>query len=447
MDIERNDLCPCGSGKKYKKCCLSDYESACFAYAGVNEARGRVQDKVFHFLASIPQSEKFAEEFVELIGEPFSDHNAPIFLRWLFGSRKHKGGELWRRFNEGAEFDEGDALVAAGFLKARCGFFRVLSVKQNLGLDVQDILLKDNLSIYDISSSKRLEPGEVFSAVIYPVSEFWLIDSSLSLLGRGRGSRILERVMLAAGNGGRTLQQEAVFLSRNPMVFYRLRNEMFEEFSRPLDLRNSDGEELVLGRARYRINNSNEVRDFLSGLADFHTDDQKHFTWVRKSDSRVLGSVSINGVALSAEANSRPRLERLTSTLEKGLKEAITAQGRVFQDMYQAMAEHADDRPSVGSRPSGIDPEIERELLNKVSRAHYEKWLDEDIPLLGGKTPREAAKESEGRLMLEGILEDMEAMKDADDRGLDEPDIGRLRRELGIVVPIKRLEHAKERKK
>ncbi|MCC6874913.1 MAG: SEC-C domain-containing protein, partial [Sandaracinaceae bacterium] len=22
MDVGRNDLCPCGSGKKYKKCCL-----------------------------------------------------------------------------------------------------------------------------------------------------------------------------------------------------------------------------------------------------------------------------------------------------------------------------------------------------------------------------------------------------------------------------------------
>lgn len=29
MSIGRNDLCPCGSGKKYKKCCLvKSYEQA-----------------------------------------------------------------------------------------------------------------------------------------------------------------------------------------------------------------------------------------------------------------------------------------------------------------------------------------------------------------------------------------------------------------------------------
>ena len=82
VTIERNDPCPCGSGQKYKKCCLGDHESARFAYATVNEARGRIQDKIFHFLTSIPGSEEFAQEFVDLIGEPFSDHNAPIFLRW-----------------------------------------------------------------------------------------------------------------------------------------------------------------------------------------------------------------------------------------------------------------------------------------------------------------------------------------------------------------------------
>ncbi|MCV9884503.1 SEC-C metal-binding domain-containing protein [Metabacillus halosaccharovorans] len=24
MDISRNDQCPCGSGKKHKKCCMND---------------------------------------------------------------------------------------------------------------------------------------------------------------------------------------------------------------------------------------------------------------------------------------------------------------------------------------------------------------------------------------------------------------------------------------
>ena len=33
--IGRNDVCPCGSGKKYKKCCLSNGQGNIKQYAGM----------------------------------------------------------------------------------------------------------------------------------------------------------------------------------------------------------------------------------------------------------------------------------------------------------------------------------------------------------------------------------------------------------------------------
>ena len=58
-DVGRNDPCPCGSGKKYKKCCLGQSEPAVPAVAGsaaMDEIRGLLQGRSF---GSLKEAEAF----------------------------------------------------------------------------------------------------------------------------------------------------------------------------------------------------------------------------------------------------------------------------------------------------------------------------------------------------------------------------------------------------
>jgi hypothetical protein len=45
---------------------------------------------------------------------------------------------------------------------------------------------------------------------------------------------------------------------------------------------------------------------------------------------------------------------------------------------------------------------------------HWESWVDQNIPALGGKTPRKAIKTADGREAVEALLQDAER-----DRGQD----------------------------
>jgi len=46
---------------------------------------------------------------------------------------------------------------------------------------------------------------------------------------------------------------------------------------------------------------------------------------------------------------------------------------------------------------------------------HWESWVDQEIPALGGKTPREAVKTADGREAVEALLKDAERGRGQDD--------------------------------
>jgi hypothetical protein len=49
-----------------------------------------------------------------------------------------------------------------------------------------------------------------------------------------------------------------------------------------------------------------------------------------------------------------------------------------------------------------------REHLARMVAFHWEGWVDEKIPALGGKTPRQAVKTTEGRESVEALLRSAE---------------------------------------
>ena len=53
------------------------------------------------------------------------------------------------------------------------------------------------------------------------------------------------------------------------------------------------------------------------------------------------------------------------------------------------------------------NPEI-RAKLAEMMAAHWEGWVDENIPALGGKTPRQAVKTADGRESVEALLRSAE---------------------------------------
>ena len=94
MNIGRNAPCPCGSGKKHKKCCMSKQAvpSQTLYYRRLSEAHDRLVECMLGYAVQV-----FGEEAVDVamyefllwpdpedeIDEDFLDRTNPLFWPWF----------------------------------------------------------------------------------------------------------------------------------------------------------------------------------------------------------------------------------------------------------------------------------------------------------------------------------------------------------------------------
>lgn len=93
----------------------------------------------------------------------------------------------------------------------------------------------------------------------------------------------------------------------------------------------------------------------------------------------------------------------------------------------------AESRSAQPPRQRPVPKRVEREVTQRFLDTHYRNWLDEKIPALGAKTPREAVRDFEGREQLVALLKELEnrEARRAKDTGVGY-DARWLWRELGI---------------
>ncbi len=65
---------------------------------------------------------------------------------------------------------------------------------------------------------------------------------------------------------------------------------------------------------------------------------------------------------------------------------------------------------------------------------HYDRWIDEAIPALGGRTPRAAMRDPEGAELVEALVDDAERLGQRMDPPVDPAVFRRLRERLGLAV-------------
>jgi hypothetical protein len=147
-----------------------------------------------------------------------------------------------------------------------------------------------------------------------------------------------------------------------------------------------------------------------------------HRSW----ENTVVGRAWLAGGALRLETNSRERADALRARVEAACGDLLRHRAR----------EHTDPMsPSVlagvpDSAPEAPPPEAEQ-LLLEFKQRHYDDWIDQPLPALEGKTPREAARTAQGRAAVDVLLKDMEnhEQRSAGDGAFD---FSEIRRELRL---------------
>ncbi|MHB8874527.1 MAG: hypothetical protein ACYC8T_12635, partial [Myxococcaceae bacterium] len=182
-------------------------------------------------------------------------------------------------------------------------------------------------------------------------------------------------------------------------------------------LHNTDGEEMTISQVTFEVVDAQAMAAALDGAEGFERSGEAAWSWSGKSAREalvVLGTLQHREASLLLETNSVRRAERGRSLLESLAAGAVRHRSTTHQDMARLVKERVKsgkgkDLPRqepANQLPPGV---AEALALNHYAR-HYRAWVDEAIPALEGKTPREAAKEPALREKLADLIRGLEGM-------------------------------------
>ncbi len=478
--IGRNDPCPCGSGKKYKRCCLQQQAAAYELWARHRDASDHLAEKMLKFA-----EQKFKEDmdlawqdfnmtaFPELLemDSPENQIFFPYFIfQWNFNRRRsRKGGPRkvgviarWFTMEKAASLSEMERLYLEQAAVQPVSFFEVLRSVPGERVEVRDILIGGEAEVLERSASRSLRQGDMVYAQVWTLPGLSIFGCCAPLAIPPRWKSVVielrKKLQRRVAKQNRTLSAEDLVRYGDDIreVYLDIRDTL----NAPPLLANTDGEPLVFHTVTFRIESAEAAFEALAPMAwglpredllegaEFDRAGKLRavtFDWLKKGnakmptwDNTILGHLKISGHCLVAEVNSEKRAMRFRAEIEKRLGACATHQITTAQTLAEMLAK-SPKRKSAQAKLDDqafeemlLDPQAKKSLQDHMQK-QVEAWVYQKIPALGGRTPIEAVQDPDGREMVESLLVQWER---ADSEGVYNqgirPDIGALRRILNL---------------
>ena len=143
----------------------------------------------------------------------------------------------------------------------------------------------------------------------------------------------------------------------------------------------------------------------------------------------VYGTVRLKDDSITVDCFTENRWRQCVSLLRSILGDDMGVEmlksEASFSDMLRDAAKNSSGT-RVDDLPSMV--KIKQQLID----SYYMKWIDDKVPALGNKTPREASKDPELREELISILNEIESSSDPTGK-VPRPPIDKMKRELNLL--------------
>ena len=442
--VGRNDPCPCGSGRKYKKCHLpvdqaeraSQRESA-----RAHDLDGQLVRELGEYAMLRFGSEwrRFTQDFVD------ASEALQLAVPWSVYQYRVQGQTVleWYLEEHGRRMSRAERGWLAAQQATWLSVWEVVGIEPGETVTLRDLLSHQERSVREASGSRTLVVRDALLARVVD-------HDGVSLLcgAHPRPLPPVDAAEVVRRARGRLRRKRAVPVERlreEPFGRYLIKRweeavfELDRRAAIPPELHNTDGDPLLLTTDHFELEPAAraELESRLAGMEGVEAEDSEqdgavyvfltpgnpmHATW----ENTVIGRAWLAGGALRLETNSRERADALRGRVEVACAGLLRHRAREHADpLSPAVAAAASD-----STPEALPPEAEQ-LLLEFKQRHYDGWLDQPLPALDGKTPREAARTAQGRAAVDVLLKDMEnhEQRSAGDGAFD---FSAIRRELRL---------------
>jgi hypothetical protein len=485
MKIGRNAPCPCGSGKKYKKCCLGkENVSNDLLWRRLGDAYDRLSKNLMNHGRQVFGTNEFAEaldEFFvwpeeELVEEALVAHEQMLYPWYLFN---------WIHLPDEEEEEEGDTTpagleektIAASYQKSKGAnldplerrlinaiegrpftFYEIIDCQPGIGYRVKDFFLGDVIDVKEKMGSENVQKGDLLFGRVATIDAISMLFGSGSIIIRPTWKPYLIqfRTWLQGEETPITTETLAGYDVEIREVYFAI----FEKMMRPPEMQNTDGDPMRFHTLYYDIKSPEVAFQALRSLSAVETEEalrsqttltddggieKIEIPWTRKGfksnpalESTVLGRIEIYGRKMKVEVNSDKRAETIKKEIEKRLGPRAKYKTMEIRSL-ESMLEKGQQKglPDTDEKAGRDDlmqlPEVQQQM-RAMLQGHWQNWIDERIPALGGKTPRQAVKTQDGKESVEALLLDAERHTDYNEpmQEIENKAIKDVRRKLGL---------------
>ncbi|MFQ6103048.1 MAG: YecA family protein [Candidatus Glassbacteria bacterium] len=463
MTVGRNAPCPCGSGKKYKKCCLlkEQASSAVLTRRLLQKTADELTRLLMDYAPAVYGPECIDEAWDDFWAgsppeEPEDYAYSPMFITWFLYHWYPGYLELYSEIRFPSEHT-----IAANYLaehapdmdpfmkryiecarKEPLTFWEVQMVEPGKGMLLKDFAMGRERFVYDRSKSRRVNKWDLLLGHVVGIDGEYILSAMgpYPLPSIWYRSTVQELIDEMTGGQATDLAQLLEF----DLDIIWIYQEFVDYLLHPVlpQLRNTDGEKLETTISRYSFDpaHRSDIIGRLEGMRNIDRCDDEEggvvFQWsvrnkkVKGEQYTIKGHVRILSDHLITECNSRPRDRKLGKRLMKHLVDLITLEETSCEPFDQdSLSKTLGGDLSLD--PSKLDEES-RQILTDFMEEQFMGWADERIPELHDRTPREVVTTPEGRVQIANLINEWENWHLRAPESQFQFDFNKLRQELGL---------------
>lgn len=420
--LGRNDPCPCGSGKKYKQCCLraqhapaaSDHTDAVPKAIQwlVTKYGQRLRDALdVGFFGGLDD-----EEFARLQTLPEEDYAGIMFnaMEWLVADgfmtikdQEHRVADLL--LNRGGplfSIEQRQWLERLTTIPLR--LYEIVALTPGESLSLRDVMLPDRPPdlVWEKSGSQQASLYDLIAARLVPVDDHLELSGAVFAFPRNECWALLEELRdeLEEAEPDSALAKEITGV----IIPYHWLKLFVSEVAIPQLVDQVTGESVLFVTDHFQVHNWAALARALSGEADIVGSHEQG--WSRLFE----GPDGLSRESLRIDPGKHPdRLKVIYHTqryadvgrpwFEALAGKAVAFRSREISDPKGMLANLPADAAKQSTPPT-LPPEQLTALIEQKTHQLYANWANEPIPALNDRTPREAITTPEGLAQVKFLL-------------------------------------------
>ncbi|MDO8940217.1 MAG: SEC-C metal-binding domain-containing protein [Methylicorpusculum sp.] len=421
--LGRNDPCHCGSGKKYKQCCLKAEETQM-----ASDRSEAVPKAINWFFTKYGQTAREAldegffggledDEYALLQDLPGDSYQGIMInaMEWLLADgvitikgQVHRVAELL--FGRGGPLfsaEQRQWLEQLTTMPLR--LYEIVDVRQGECMTLRDVMLPERqpVLVLEKSGSQHANRYDLIAARILPVKDHFELSGAVYSFPRHRSLDLLKELKseLEDVEPDSPLAKEI----NSVIIPYHWLELFLEAFEMPQLVDHVTGEPLLFVTDHYRVQDWDALDLALSAEADIEGNRDEGWSLIFEGDDGLTRrnlsiEVGKRQDRLKVFYRTQKYADEGRSWFEALAGSAIVFVSREISDPKGMLANLPPNEIKNTSEPAPLPPEFMTELIEKRIQQLYANWADESLPVLDDRTPREAIQTQEGLEQVKFLL-------------------------------------------